>query len=37
MGLEWKDIDFENHVIHIRNTSQYVQGLGIITKGTKNA
>ena len=36
LGLEWSDIDFENHVIHIRNTSQYVQGMGIITKCPKN-
>ena len=36
MGLEWKDIDFENHVIHISRTSQYVSSLGIITKDTKN-
>ena len=36
MGLEWKDIDFENRVIHIRRTSQYVQNMGIITKSPKN-
>lgn len=36
MGLEWSDIDFENHVIHIRQTSQYVKGMGIITKSPKN-
>lgn len=36
LGLEWTDIDFENQVIHIRNTSQYVQGMGIITKCPKN-
>lgn len=35
MGLEWSDIDFEHHVIHIHNTSQYVLGLGIITKCPK--
>jgi len=35
MGLEWQDIDFENQVIHIRRTSQYVKALGIITKDTK--
>lgn len=37
MGLEWKDVDFENKVIHIYRTSQYISGLGIITKDTKNA
>lgn len=37
MGLEWSDIDFENQIIHIRRTSQYVSKLGIITKDTKNA
>lgn len=36
LGLEWTDIDFENQVIHIHNTSQYVQGMGIITKCPKN-
>ncbi len=36
MGLEWKDIDFENQVIHITRTSQYVHSMGIITKDTKN-
>ena len=36
MGLEWGDIDFENHVIHIKRTSQYVQHMGIITKSPKN-
>ena len=36
MGLEWQDIDFDNRVIHIRRTSQYVQHMGIITKSPKN-
>ena len=36
MGLEWGDIDFDNHVIHIRRTSQYVPPWGIITKPPKN-
>ena len=36
MGLEWQDIDFENRVIHIKRTSQYVQHMGIITKSPKN-
>ena len=36
MGLEWSDIDFENRVIHIKRTSQYVQHMGIITKSPKN-
>ena len=36
LGLEWIDIDFENKVIHIKSTSQYVQGMGIITKCPKN-
>lgn len=35
-GLEWKDIDFENNLIHIFRSSQYVRGMGIITKSTKN-
>lgn len=36
LGLEWNDIDFDNKVIHIRRTSQYVQHMGIITKSPKN-
>ncbi|HAE51678.1 MAG TPA: site-specific integrase [Ruminococcus sp.] len=36
MGLEWQDIDFDNRVIHIKRTSQYVQHMGIITKSPKN-
>lgn len=36
LGLEWKDIDFDNSVINIIRTSQYVPGLGIITDETKN-
>lgn len=36
MGLEWSNIDFENRVIHIKRTSQYVQHMGIITKSPKN-
>ncbi len=35
-GLGWKDVDFENCLIHIRRSSQYVKGMGIIEKGTKN-
>ena len=36
LGLEWKDVDFENRVIHICRTSQYVDHMGIITKSLKN-
>ena len=35
LGLEWKDIDFENKLIHIRRTSQYTSALGIYTDTTK--
>lgn len=35
LGLEWKDIDFENDLIHIRRTSQYTAELGIYTDTTK--
>ena len=35
LGLEWKDIDFENDLIHIRRTSQYTTALGIYTDTTK--
>ena len=36
LGLEWKDIDFENNLIHIYRTSQFVANMGLITKDTKN-
>jgi len=36
-GLEWKDIDFENQMITVRRSSQYVSGRGIFTKETKTA
>ncbi len=36
MGLEWGDIDFENRIIYIRRTSQYVPHWGIVTKPPKN-
>jgi len=35
-GLEWKDIDFENRMIKVSRTSQYISGHGIFEKGTKN-
>ena len=34
-GLEWKDIDWGNHMISVRRSSQYVSGMGIFTKTTK--
>jgi len=34
-GLEWKDIDFENNMITVRRSSQYVSGKGIFEKETK--
>ncbi len=36
MGLEWQDIDFEKGIINIERTSQYVSGIGVITKEPKN-
>lgn len=35
MGLEWKDIDFENNVISVRRTSNYTKERGIYTDTTK--
>jgi len=35
-GLEWSDIDMENKLLHINRSSQYVRGIGIIEKKTKN-
>lgn len=37
LGLEWPDIDFENHVVSISRTSQYISGQGIFTKEPKTA
>ena len=37
MGLEWDDIDFDNCLVSINKSSQYLSGIGIITKDTKNA
>ena len=34
-GLEWRDIDFENKVIHISRSSQYIGDKQIITKEPK--
>ena len=31
LGLEWKDIDFEHDLIHVRRTSQYTSEKGIYT------
>ena len=35
LGLEWKDIDFENEVISVRRTSCYTAQKGIYTDTTK--
>lgn len=35
LGLEWKDVDFENNIIHVRRTSQYTAEKGIYTDTTK--
>ena len=35
LGLEWKDIDFENNIISIRRTSCYTAGKGTYTDTTK--
>lgn len=35
LGLEWKDIDFDNNVISVRRTSCYTTGRGIYTDTTK--
>lgn len=37
LGLEWPDFDFENSVVSICRTSQYIAGRGIFTKDTKTA
>ncbi len=35
LGLEWKDIDFENNVISIIRTSNYTAKKGLYTDTTK--
>lgn len=35
LGLEWKDIDFENQIISVRRTSNYTAEKGIYTDTTK--
>ena len=35
LGLEWKDVDFENNVISVRRTSNYTAEKGIYTDTTK--
>ncbi|NTW04566.1 MAG: site-specific integrase [Peptococcaceae bacterium] len=36
MGLEWKDIDFDENTISIERASQYLPNLGVFTKLPKN-
>ncbi len=35
LGLEWKDVDFENNIISIRRTSNYTAQKGVYTDTTK--
>ena len=35
LGLEWKDVDFENNIIHIQRTSNYTAERGTYTDTTK--
>ena len=35
LGLEWKDVDFENNLISVSRTSNYTAGRGIYTDTTK--
>ena len=35
LGLEWKDIDFKNSSVRVRQASQYVSSIGIYTKDPK--
>ena len=34
-GLEWKDIDFENQVMHVVRSAQYIGNKTMITKEPK--
>ena len=35
LGLEWQDIDFQNHVVKVQRTSQYIKSKGVFTDTTK--
>lgn len=35
LGLRWDDVDLDNHVIQIRQTSNYLPGRGVYTKAPK--
>ena len=35
LGLEWKDVDFENNIISVRRTSNYTAKQGTYTDTTK--
>lgn len=35
-GLQWKDVDFNQNVIHIRRVTQYLPGQSVFIKETKN-
>ena len=35
LGLEWKDVDFENNIISVRRTSNYTGKKGVYTDTTK--
>ena len=37
LGLEWPDLDFDNCVVKIRRTSQYLKERGVFTDTTKTA
>lgn len=36
LGLEWQDIDWNQHTLRIERTSQYLPGVGVFTDETKN-
>ena len=35
-GLTWGDLDFENKLVHITKANQYLPGMGVFEKDTKN-
>ena len=37
LGLEWKDIDFENNIISVRRTSNYTSERGTYTDTTNSS
>jgi len=36
LGIEWRHINFDKHILSVEQSSQYIEGIGLITKSPKN-